>query len=248
MPNLPAHIDLACMVSKRLNHPIINGNIGHYMLGATSPDIRVITKNPREKYHFSRLDFKCVGEGDSALFAKYPHLSSEKIRGDSTISFLAGYITHLIVDECWIWNLYRPFFGNRDIFEDEVEGKVLDRALQLELDRQSFIAVDAVKGRINAATKPIDVGFIPQETIETWRKWVISSLDHNFTWERLRFMAQRISAGEKRHPAHKIANDFIALMPTSLQQLFDKIPEQTLHNFKQDCISISASRIARFLS
>ena len=63
MPNLATHIDLARRTAERLDHPVLEANLGCFLLGSTSPDIRVITRCGRETYHFATLDFESVGAG-----------------------------------------------------------------------------------------------------------------------------------------------------------------------------------------
>ena len=128
-----------------------------------------------------------------SLFESHPSLHSSSLNDGPTRAFVAGYITHLLSDETWIRTMYRPFFGNPDVFEDEATGKVMDRALQLELDRQAWGTVDATIHLLEAATHEIDVGFILPTTLADWRRWVVSSLERGFSWERIRFMARRIS-------------------------------------------------------
>ena len=120
LPNLPAHIDLANRAASRLGHPTLDGNLGYFLHGSTSPDIRVITRGRREEYHFAPLDFQDVGTGVKGMFDSHPQLGSSADHDGPTQAFVAGYITHLIADETWIVSMYRPFFGNPMVFEDRV--------------------------------------------------------------------------------------------------------------------------------
>ena len=137
MPNLPAHIELAAMVAERLGPSALDGNLGYFLLGSTSPDIRAITKADRQDYHFAPLSFESVGAGVDGMLSAHPELRDAAGRDGPTGAFVAGYMTHLIYDETWIVEMFRPCFGNSGVFADEMEGKVLDRALQLDLDRQA---------------------------------------------------------------------------------------------------------------
>ena len=94
MPNLPTHLKFALEVSKQLDSPIINAHLGSFLLGATSPDIRVITKVDRSVYHFVQLDFKDVGDGIDNMFKSYPTLSNFSQMDSQLQAFISGYITH----------------------------------------------------------------------------------------------------------------------------------------------------------
>ena len=143
MPNLRAHIDIAHRAAERLAHPTLDANMGCFLFGSTSPDIRVITRRGREVYHFAELDFEALGSGIEGLFSAHPGLKRTGEHNEQTVAFVCGYLTHLIVDESWIVDMYRPYFGNREVFGDSAKGNVYDRALQLELDRQSTRPPDA---------------------------------------------------------------------------------------------------------
>ena len=233
MPNLPAHIDFAHQAARNLGHLALEANTGHFLLGSTSPDIRVITRKGREEYHFAPLDFDEIGAGLEGLFGSHPELAPASSHDAPTQAFIAGYITHLIADEIWIVDMYRPYFGNPEVFEDEVSGKVLDRALQLELDRQAWGTVTSTRAQLEGASDGVDLGFISAETLADWRQWVLTSLDRGFSWDRLRFMARRIAAGDDAHPAHGVAEEFVQTMPQSLERLYQLVPRHRLADVKE---------------
>ena len=236
MPNLPAHTNLAFQVARLLRHPTLESHMGHFLLGATSPDIRVITRKRREEYHFAQLDFGAIGTGMQGLFEAHPHLLSPVDHDGPTQAFVAGYITHLIVDETWIVEMYRRFFGNREVFQNPVVGNVMDRALQLELDRQSWQTLGAARTELEAASDGVCIEFIPPETLDEWRVWVIKVFDREFSWDRLRFMARRIARGNREDEAHRLAEEFARAAPESLERLYDSVPRNSLESFRQQAI------------
>ncbi len=248
MPNLPAHIDLAYQAAQRLRHQVLEANMGYFLLGATSPDIRVITRGRREEYHFAPLDFKALGTGVQGLFSAHPHLLPASSQEEPARAFIAGYITHLIADETWIVDMFRPYFGNTAVFEDLDLGNVMDRALQLELDRQGWQTIEATRPLLASATNGINIGFIPSETLAQWRQWVLSFLDRGFTWDRLRFMARRIAAGNDGHPAHRLAEEFLKGMPQSLARIYQYVPPDSLQEFKERTIHAFVQKVEEYLT
>lgn len=247
MPNLPAHIDFAYQAAQLLGHPALETHMGYFLLGSTSPDIRIITRGQREESHFAPLDFESVGAGVEGMFEAYPGLLSHSDHDGSTRAFIAGYITHLIADERWIVDMYRPYFGNREVFEDDAIGKVMDRALQLELDRQGWKTVEATLGLLEGATNGVDVGFIPSETLEDWHRWVVAFLTRGFSWDRLGFLARRIAGGDDSHPAHQVAQEFVESMPDSLQRLYQAVPRGNLTGYKEQTIQALAEVVGDYL-
>ena len=247
MPNLAAHIDLARQASARLKRRILDPHMGYFLLGSSSPDMRAMTKRTRQDYHFASLDFEQVGAGARALFEAHPHLRDD-LNGDApTQAFVAGYVTHLLLDEAWIVNMYRPYFGNREIFQDEAQGNVMDRVMQLELDRQAMPTLSHAVPRMRQATATVDVGFIPVGTVSDWREWVVEFVARGFTWERLRFMARRVAAGDEGHPAQELAERFLSDMPESLESLFEKVPLTELSAFKARAVETLVDGVEGYL-
>ena len=248
LPNLPVHIDIASQAAGRLRHGTLAAYPGHYLLGSTSPDVRAITHSPREEYHFAPLSFENVGAGIDGMFEAHPHLRRPaNIEGPSA-AFVAGYVTHILLDELWITEVYRPRFGDLGDFGDGVGRMVMDRALQLELDRMSWGAVEAALPIIEQATASVDVGFIPSDTLSQWRGWVLELLGRGFSWDRLRFMARRIARGDDDHPAHGVADEFLEAMPESLDLLLERVTRDDLDNFKERSVERLTGALEDYLS
>ncbi len=236
------------MVAERLGIPTLDGNLGYFLLGSTSPDIRAITKADRQSYHFAPLSFESIGAGVDGMLDAHPELRAASVRGGPTGSFVAGYITHLIYDEAWIVEMFRPYFGNAGLFPEEIEGKVLDRALQLDLDRQAQEAVQASLPALAGATEDLDVAFLPAETLARWRVWVVDFVGRGFSWDRLSFMARRAAAGGDEQPALKAADDFLEGLPGSIQELYRLIDPDQVSRFKAGALETASARVEDYLS
>src|SRR3990172_7124265 len=116
---------------------LVQDDLGSYYLGSTAPDIRVITRWERDATHF--FDLSCFEEQDSvaAFFQAHPELRKQERLSKATLAFVSGYVTHLVLDETWISDIYRPYFGERSPMGGDARANVLDRVLQFELDRQT---------------------------------------------------------------------------------------------------------------
>ena len=257
MPNPPAHINLASQVAKLLRHDAIDRNMGPFLLGSTSPDIRVITRKDRACYHFATLDFDAVGAGVQGLFHSHPNLGDARAHSEPTQAFIAGYLTHLMADETWIANMFRPFFGNPAVFQDKALGLIMDRAMQLELDRRSWARIDPLRALLGASpnaaamseavTDAVAVDFIPTQTLADWAQWVAANLDRGFSWERLRFMARRIASGEEDHPAYKLADDFVADADRGLERIYQHIPRTSPDQYEEAALASIADAVQDYL-
>ena len=248
MPTLPAHIDLARRAAIQISVSEIDNNRGYFLLGSTAPDMRAITKRPRHEYHFGTLDFDQIGDGVVTMLANHPHLKGLE-NNDPGLAFMAGYVSHIVLDESWIFDVYRPNFGNYKTLNEGARLQVLDGALQLELDRRVRAPLSQSIAEIENATLPLGLGFLSDQAISDWRKWVIEFLGHSFSWDRLRFMARRISKGDESHPAHAFAEEFLILMPDSLDNLLKLVSHtEEVEEFTGRSIDIMGRQIEEFLS
>ncbi len=238
-------MEMAYLAAQLVDAPVLNENMGYYLLGSTAPDVRVITRKGREPYHFAPLDFDKVGAGISGMYGEYPQLAATE--HDPTRSFMAGYMTHLILDETWITKMYRPLFGVDGVFETEAEGAVMDRVMQMELDTFALERLDVLKAQLASYSGGVDIPFVDGDTLSEWHEWVTEFISRDFTWERLRFMAMRITRGDESHPAHAIAADFIRGMPDTLDVLHETVPKEKLTEFKRDAIADMAQVVAEHL-
>ncbi|MSP79330.1 MAG: hypothetical protein EXR67_07285 [Dehalococcoidia bacterium] len=243
MPNLPTHVALAAENADKLDIPLLKEHAGPYLLGSTTPDIRIITRRPREDTHFTTLDSIGITTGVEALFAAHPELADSSKLSEPTAAFLLGYCTHLIADQAWITNVYRPFFGNPAVFPNRVEANVLDRALQLELDRQRWDLVQSSTPFFIGATRGIEIGFISPDTLLAWNEWIQDYLARDFTWERLRFLAGRRQEETHLDSAHKVAEEFLRSPDKGLKKLAEKVSVANMRHYREQtlehCLTVS---------
>ncbi len=244
LPNLSTHIELAFRLAPRLECSAIQTHIGYYLLGSTAPDMRSMTKKPREHYHFVSLDFEEIGEGVEQLLRVYPQYRS--ISEPSIAAFMAGYLTHLTVDETWITKMYRRYFAS-EIFENDTEGKVMDRVIQLELERR-YPPNAYLLNKMDGAVDVPDLGFASSDEITAWRGWVTGFLSKDFSWDRLKFMAKRVARHDDQHPAHEVAEKFICQLPESLDNLWEKVPQNTLSTFERHAEDAIIEHVGRRLT
>ena len=250
MPNPMFHIDLALESRASLSHPAIENNLGSYLLGSCAPDIRIITHGDRGDTHFVPLDNQVLGEGTRNLFKTYPVLADAGKLSERTQAFLAGYISHLMADEAWIIRMYRPYFTSRGPFKDQVEANVMDRAVQLSLDREALDRNNGMRDvtvLLGDANVGVELSFLPADTLAEWRDWVEAATLREFSWERLRGLSTRRQEPEDQERAEQFADRFLDSMPDSLDRLRDRVPAEALRSYKDTAIQEWASVVGDYL-
>ncbi len=176
MPPLGLHMTVARELAAGLNSRAVDADRGAYYLGATTPDIRILTRWDRERTHFFDIHRFDAQSGVARLLAEHSDLSDASALDASTAAFVAGYISHLVMDEEYITQIYRTCFGEGGMLGDELMANVMDRLLQLHLDRQEredAAAVVEIQRALAETAVAVAVDFIARDTLLQWRDWQI---------------------------------------------------------------------------
>ena len=171
MPSLGSHMVRACKLAGKLSLPEIDIDSCSFYLGSTAPDIRVITKGDRADTHFYSLENLQSQDSVAVMLERYPQLKKTPDQERKIVAFIAGYITHLILDNAWIEEIYRPTFGVYSSIDDDPKSNVLDRVLQYELDmrdRKDLNVVNEVSIAIDIEQTPPNIPFIKNEYLVQW--------------------------------------------------------------------------------
>ena len=251
MPNLPMHIYLANQVAEQLDWGSVYDHIGSFYLGSTSPDIRAMTKWPREKTHFAPLSVREVGTGARTMFRNYPELLDGSAQSPATRSFLLGYVCHLASDEVWITTVYRPNFDTNEhtrLTADQVQADIWDRAVQLDMDR---LSLPDVSGPLNAGhevacgDQGVSVAFFEDGLLTQWKERVSGFVGREFEWSRLKFALNRMYRDNGE--VQQLVDDFLERMPYSLDEVYERIPEAKVENYRREAVAATIAHVREYL-
>ncbi len=247
MPPIGWHVAVAKETLARLDIESIEEHLACYLLGATSPDIRVLTRQPREETHFYDLrDEHCLS-GIPKLLEVHPHLLQVNGRAKA---FLAGYITHLATDELWIEQVYRPFFGKGTTTLSRTEADVMDRVLQFYLDRAERLDRDRFKmfyDYVLSADPGEEVGFIEAPTMRQWREVVCRILDQDPSWENFKSFTLRRFSNSAIETEEQVKTLFESL-PQVLERTITYVSPERVASFKEDAIQSSQKAVREHFS
>jgi len=140
-PRLPGRM----RASLRASHPA-------YLLGSTAPDLCSLSGEAREATHFFVIPMTDRTPAHLHLRLTYPEMTSAAELPSDQAAFLAGYLSHLWLDQAWIAAIFEPFFGpdvRRSHFHDRLTEHNLLRA---HLDREAHRALRADLGEILGAS------------------------------------------------------------------------------------------------
>ena len=194
VPPLISHVVAVRRVAALLPPGVLDPEAGELILGATTPDIRVLTRWERQRTHFFDLDLEEHQDSVAAFFVAQPQLRDAGTLDPSTRRWVCGFVSHLIMDEQYITAVYRPHFGLRSALGGDARANLLDRVLQFELDRrlrEDREQLAAFRSALNHSTVTIEAGFIDRDTLMRWRDIAVAAMEHGPDWDRFAQVASR---------------------------------------------------------
>ena len=245
MPALVSHMIAACRAGERLAPHGLDADNGEFLLGATTPDIRVITRWERERTHFFDITDERHQDSVAAFFEAHRGLRDTARLSPQTRSWVCGYLTHLIMDQEYVTAIYRPYFGRRSLLGGNDHANLLDRILQYEFDRRERErgeTMQHMRRALFASALEIDAGFIDHATLEQWRDTTAAVTEHPPDWERFTFIASRHLNRAGIADAQGL-NEFMERVPELLDQTLNHVDQATLDAF----FELTAERTAQAL-
>ena len=249
MPPICLHLGIAEEAIERLHHPVVDGNRGSYYLGSTAPDIRFFIGAGREETHFLPLE---SGEGKSGvklMFQAHPELIEEADLNAATKSFVAGYLSHLVTDEAWIHQIYRPFFGKSSPEGGNPMANLLDRVLQFELDRSERLNnkdMSVIRTELNGSADGVAVSFINASKLKRWGEFVFMATTRKSNWEDFRHFAEKYLIW-MRYIAPEEQETFFASFDERREQVLRMVPREQLQAFREQSIVNSVKAAKEYL-
>lgn len=248
MPSLGSHMAHARTVAGRLGFAEIDADRGAYYLGSTAPDIRVITRMDRRVTHFFELDDLTMQDSVAAMFAAHPELALPAGLDTATTAFIAGYLTHLVLDEAFICEVYRPHFGAFSPQPDDPRANVLDRALQYELDRrdrEDREAMEDIRVALGATPPPEGIPFIADAHLVEWTVVSEDVASHPPDFTRFRRMMTRHL--ERAGYALDEINTYCDTPSMLVAEAFRVVNEERIDRFWHDAEERMAERVRSYL-
>jgi hypothetical protein len=209
-----------------------------------------MTKWERERTHFAPLSLEQIGDGTKRMFQLHPQLAEKSKLSPTERAFLIGYISHLTADEVWITTMYRPNFDETtNVAGNELEGHIWDRAIQLDMDRTLFETSTFLKNAsaiISKGDSMVELEFLEAELLVEWRQWVSKFLTWDFSWERLKRALNRMYRDNDY--VQQLVDKFLDNVESGLEEIYDKIPRETIQTYQDRVSAESVRQIKEYLS
>ncbi len=249
MPPITLHMVLARDIARGLAEASLVDSPGSYLLGATTPDIRVLTRQDRFSTHFFDLNEHGHQDSVTTFLGEHAALGRPEELNPATRAFVAGYISHLVMDEQYITGIYRPFFARHDALGGAIRANVMDRLLQFDLDRvygnDPELKQDLL-GALACTVENIEAGFVESETLERWRKVTVDVAARTMDWDRMRGMISnhlRYSGLEEG----EALTSFLDRLPDLLDETIAHVTSTEVDAFVQRSTDAARKAVERYL-
>ena len=172
-------------------------------------------------------------DGVEELLNSHPDLSEISELKETTVAFVAGYIAHLVMDETWINDVFRPFFGEKSPLGGDSEAKIKDRALQFALDlekRKDRGLMSHVAKEVQYSDSKVEVNFIDEDSLSRWRLMMVDLINLPPDWSSFSFVAAPylLEAGIKGEEDSKVFED---KLPELVEETKQYLTEERIQGF-----------------
>ena len=157
--------------------------------------------------------------------------------------------SHLVTDEAWIYQIYRPFFGKASAESGNPVANLLDRVLQFELDRSERLNnknMSVIRTELNGSADGVAVSFIDASNLKRWSEFVFMATTRKPNWEDFRHFAEKYLIW-MRHIAPEEQETFFASFDIRREQVLKMVPQEQLHAFRRQSIVNSVKAAKEYL-
>ncbi len=197
-----------------------------FLLGHTAPDVRTVSGQKREACHFYTVPRTSDRPAYLALFDEHPSLRRIDTLSSPQIAFIAGYITHLLLDELWLDDVFHRF-----LLQDWgtlAERLFLHNVLRTWIDHRAQEDLDEDLASTLREVQPQGwLPFVDDEHLRVWRDWLVEQLARDRRMDTAAVLADRMGI-----PAEEI--EAVVQSPTQMQKrVFRHFPRSALKSFRQ---------------
>jgi len=249
MPALALHAAIAKRIADQIRYPVLDAEPGSLYLGATAPDIHILMRWDRKRTHFFDLGNFEEQSAVAAMFEVHPALAHPAELSPPAVAFVCGYISHLVVDEIWINDIYRPFFGRSSPLAGDQRANVMDRVVQYELDREARADREAMFHIVKKIAGPIvnlKVSLVNGSALQLWRELMVEMLNHPPDWKRFRFFGGRalMAVGIDTPQAFV---EFVKTLPDLAAEATDYLGREKVEAFLEKSVDQGGEAIKEYL-
>lgn len=209
-----------------------------FLFGNTAPDVQTVSGQAREQTHFFSILKADRSPAQQVMFRKFPELAHAAAMPTEQAAFIAGYCTHLLLDQAWIWEVFYPVFGSKARWSDFPERLFLHNVLRAHLDRCDYarLPVD-IQEMLQTIRTGSWLPFVHNEYLDHWRDLLAYQCAPGATVLTVEIFADRMERQPEEFEALLSSEDAIQA------QILSRISSLALETFRQSALCRSIALV-----
>jgi len=166
---------------------------GAFLFGAIAPDAQSVSGQAREATHFFMLPPASDQTAPQVMLAAQPALARASELSPAQAAFIAGYLSHLALDELWIANVFGPHFGLKAEWGAFRERLLMHNILRTWLDQRDQGRLNGNLSATLTQVEPRDwLPFVSDDHLRAWRNEIVAELRPGATIRTVEVFAERL--------------------------------------------------------
>lgn len=234
MPTSAVHLNAALVVLRDTTlaarqHLSSGEQRAAFLLGSVSPDVRVVSGVSREETHFYDIPLDHHSSASQNMLENYPSLADPAALTPGQAAFVAGYITHLMMDEAWLEVVVMPYiFIDDAAWGSQHPNFRLYSLLMIHLaETGGQQMTEAIVHDLRAARPQAWLPFASDDHLRQWRDRVAEHMNAEHGWRTAEMFARYMQVDA--HDLFGVVTSDQALAT----QVFSIVAQQTLDDFHQ---------------
>jgi hypothetical protein len=215
---------------------------GAFWFGTIAPDMQTVSGQTREATHFFTLPPTDTRPAHQVLFAAHPALAHAHSLTPAQAAFIAGYVSHLALDELWIAQVFTPYFGPEAEWDTFRERLLIHNVLRTWLDQRDQSRLgDDVSGTLARVEPRGWLPFVSDLHLNLWRDEIAAELAPGAAIRTVEVFAERLHVPPAEF--HRMLKS-----PAELQRrVLVHVPLGCVDRFYADARTVSVRLIADYL-
>ena len=215
---------------------------GAFLFGTIAPDVQSVSGQPREATHFFTLPPTDTRSAHEVMLAEHSTLARAGRLDPAQAAFVAGYISHLKLDELWIAHVFGPCFGLGAEWGTFRERLLTHNVLRTWLDRRDGVRLKCDVSANLAEADPREwLPFVTDHHLRAWRDEIAHQLLPGAPIHTLEVFAARL---------HVPLAEFQQMLDSSEEmqrRVFIHLRPGCVEQFYSDALSESVRLIKEYL-
>jgi hypothetical protein len=213
-----------------------------FLFGNTAPDVQTVSGQTREQTHFFSIPEADYRPAHQVIFIKYPELAHCTELPARQAAFIAGYCTHLLLDQTWIWEVFQPFFGLSASWSDLSERLFLHNVLRAHLDQRDYARLPInIQETLLRAQPDRWLPFVQSEDLNRWREFLAEQCAPGAAARTVEVFAERMGRQPEEFDSFLRSHDAIQT------QILSRMPPRAMETFRQSALARSITLLNDYL-